>query len=44
MKHEHVVLTVVLVGAVLLYFTYRFTGAAGNCSFTDALMGKCGVS
>lgn len=44
MKHEHTIAIVVIVGAVLLYFMYRFTGAASNCSFIDALTGKCGVS
>jgi hypothetical protein len=44
MKNEHTVGIVILVGAVLLFFMYKFTGAASNCSFADALLGKCGTS
>lgn len=44
MKNEHTIAIVVIVGAALLYFMYRFTGAASNCSFADALLGKCGAS
>ena len=44
MKNGHVGLIVVVVGAGLLYFMYKFTGAASNCSFIDAIMGKCGTS
>jgi hypothetical protein len=43
MKGGHVLL-IVGVGAVLLYFGYRWSGAASNCGFWDAITGKCGVS
>ena len=44
MKNEHVGLTVVIVGAVIVYFLYKWSGAASNCSFFDSILGKCGTS
>lgn len=43
-KNEHTTLVILGGLAVVVYLMYRFTGAASNCSFIDAITGKCGVS
>lgn len=44
MKNGHIVLLVVVGFALVLWFQYRSSGAASNCSFLDTMFGKCGSS